>query len=590
MVNYTPKEQEFLNRFLKLTDVINKNPNQSIGTLVESLATQRPKDIGLLFKDDSWTWQEINTQSNKVANYFYDMGLNLGECSALMAVNSPEYLFIAFGVNKIQGINGLINYHQKKQALVHSMKVVTPKFIIVDGENLPAFYEVVEDLPYQNDQIYVINNEAGIPHDFMDLAEELKSASGKNPETSKNADLQHVAYYIFSSGTTGLPKAIMMKQKKLFTQGTFLGTAIASLTPEDVVYIITPLYHNIAVGQSLMASLLSGAKIALREKFSASEFWRDVQKYQATYTAYVGEIPRYLLNQPPSEYEKSASLKYMVGVGLRKEVWERFRVRFNVEHIFEYYGSTESHRAFINIDEKPGMVGRYTMPGLVLAKVNPETGRFYKDEKEFCIKCKPGDVGMALVKLDKIDFFARYKDEEKTKKKIMNDVFRKNDMYFNTDDMLVLHEDYWVSFYDRTGDTFRWKGENVSTLEVETILNSHPAIIMSAVFGVAIPNTEGKEGMAAIKLDPNIKFNLPSLSQFVYDVLPAYSIPIFVRFCETLELTGGTMKVKKFDLKNEGYDTTLIKDPLYFWDFRKKEYVPLTQELYQTITKGVLII
>lgn len=583
---FSSKEAEFYERFLKQSAEWGKNPNQGVGSLVEELARNSPDRVALYFRDDSWTWQVFNEESNKIANCFLKLGMEKNDSIALMSRNSPEFLFILAGINKIGSISGLINYNQKKQALTHSIKRVNPKYIIVGGESLPSFFEIIENIPQKNDQIFVINNTRDIPHDFQELSVELDSISSDNPKTTPETHLDQVAYYIFSSGTTGLPKAIKIKNRKLFSGGYFMGKSLVELTPDDVVYIPTPLYHNLAIGHAWMVALVSGAATALAERFSPSNFWKDVQKYKATYTAYVGEIPRYLLNQPPSEFEKNTPLKYMVGVGLRKETWERFKARFDVENIYEYYGTTESHRVFINIDGVPGMIGRHIIPGIDLAKVNPETGEFYKNPRGFHVKCKPGDIGMVLVKLADRHFFGTYKDEEKTKKKMIFNVFRRNDCYFNMGDLVKLHEDKWLSFHDRTGDTFRWKSENVSTAEVEHILNSHPPILFSTVYGVAIPNTEGKAGMAAIKLNPSLKFEMDSFSRFISEVLPNYSIPIFVRICNELELTGGTLKIKKFNLRKEAYDVKTVKDPLFFWDSFTKNYVPLDDLLYQRILSG----
>ncbi|NVM04049.1 MAG: long-chain-acyl-CoA synthetase [Candidatus Helarchaeota archaeon] len=566
---------------------LNKNPNRSIGICIEQLASKSPERIGLHFQDTSWTWQAFNEESNRIANYFLKFGLNPGETIALMASNSPEYLFLVCGINKIQGISGLINFNQKRQALIHSFNMVNPKLIIVDGESLPSFLEIVESLPHKNDQIFVVNNINDIPHDFMDLPIELKSASSTNPGTTFNSNLQQTAFYIFTSGTTGLPKAIIMKHQKMFTQALFVGKTIAQLTPNDVIYIVTPLYHTLAGAQTWIASILSGVKTVLKKRFSASKFWKDIQKYKVTFTNYVGVIPGYLLNQPPSEYEKNSTLKYMVGMGLKKEIWEQFKSRFKVEHIIEYYGLSEGHRGFINVDEVPGMIGRNISPGVILAKIDPETSEFYKNEKGFHVKCKPGDVGMVLIRVSEGGLFSGYRDGKKTKKKLMQDVFKPNDVYFNSGDTVQLHEDSWLSFYDRTGDTFRWKGENVSTLEVESILNSHPPIVMSCVYGVAIPNMSGKAGMAAIKLDPTIKFEMDRFSRFIDESLPRYSIPIFIRICDELELTG-SLKIKKFNIKKEGYNIEILQEPLFFWDSSVKKYIPFNNSIYQEILDGKL--
>ncbi len=590
---FTPKEAEVYDIFAKQMAKTQTNPNQSIGTAVEQLADEqldekRSNQIALYFEDATWTWKALNEESNKFANYFLQLGqlgLKPGETIAIMMENSPEYLFITSGINKIQGISALINNNQKRKALTHSFNISNPKWIIVDGSCLDSFIEIADKLPLKSDQILVINNTKDKSHDFIEFISELKSISISNPKTTFNSILRETAMYMFTSGTTGLPKAVIMENFKLYTQANILGLALAKLTSDDIIYSATPLYHNLGMGIAWVTTFLLGAGMVLKKRFSASRFWKDIQKYRATFAMYIGEIPRYLLNQPPSEYEKNHTLKKMVGLGLRKDIWEQFKSRFNVDHIYEFYGLTEGHRTFFNADENPGMIGRYNMAGLVLAKVDPESGEFYKNEKDYCVKCKPGDIGMALIKIEKTTIFTGYKNKEKTQNKMMHNVLRKDDTYFNTGDMLKLHEDKWVSFADRFGDTFRWKGENVSTLEIESILNSYHSILTSTVYGVEIPNTEGKAGMASITLDPAIKFEINNFSRFIVEVLPTYSIPIFIRKCDELETTSGSFKLKKFNLRKEGYNEN-IKDPLYFWDSHIKEYIPFIKSVHQKIMEG----
>ena len=587
MPQYTPKEVEFYIRFNENMQKALTNPNQSIATRVEELASDVPNKKALYYQDSSWTWQEFNEESNLIANHFLNLGLNPGDTVALMLENSPEYLFYTTGINKLRGISALINFNQRKQALIHSFKLVDPKWIIVDGDSLPYFNEIVVDLEYQNNRIYIINNYKNISHNYVDLQNIIKDLLKENPITTYNSILRQTSFYIYTSGTTGLPKACIMENFKLFTQGNFLGIAFAQANINDIIYIPTPLYHNLAIGVAWAAAFLTGAAVAIRKRFSASEYWKDIHKFKATYSIYVGEIPRYLLNQSPSEYEKNHTLNKMLGLGLRKEIWEKFKSRFQIAHLYEFYGLTEGHRSLVNLEEIPGMIGRLTQSGLNLAKVNPETGEFYRNERGYCIKCKPRDIGMVLLKIEKGTFFTGYKDKEKTQDKLLHNVYRKNDTYFNTQDMLKLHDDYWVSFADRFGDTFRWKGENVSTLEVESILNSYSSIHMSAVYGVAIPNTEGKAGVAAIKLNPSMKFEIDDFSQFIIDVLPIYSIPVFIRICENLELTG-PYKIKKTNLRREGYDTKSINDILYLWNQKNKKYVLFNNALFQKLIDGQL--
>ncbi len=588
MPTYTPKEAEFYTCFGEQMQKALTNPNQSIATSIEELAKKIPNKKALLYEDSSWTWKEFNEESNLIANHFLNSGLEPSNTVALMLENSPEYLFYTTGINKLQGISALINFNLRKQALIHSFKLVEPRWIIVDGDSLPYFIEIVKDLDYPYENIYVVNNNKNDTHDFTNLQTITKNLSRNNPDTTYNSILHQTALYIYTSGTTGLPKACVMENFKLFTQGNFLGIAFAKADINDIVYIPTPLYHNLAIGVTWPAIFRTGATLAIRKRFSASEYWKDIHKFQATYSIYVGEIPRYLLNQPPSEYEKNHTLKKILGLGLRKEIWEKFQSRFQIDHIYEFYGLTEGHRSLINVEEIPGMIGRLTQSGLILVKVNPETGEFYRNERGYCVKCKPGDIGMVLLKIDKGTFFTGYTDKEKTEEKFLHNVFLKDDTYFNTNDMLMLHDDLWVSFADRFGDTYRWKGENISTLEIESILNSYPSIYMSAVYGVPIPNTEGKAGMAAIKLNPSLKFEIDDFSRFIVDVFPVYSIPVFIRICEDeLEITG-PFKIKKTNLQREGYDIELITDTTYLWNQQDKKYIFLDNDLYQKLINGEL--
>ncbi|MHA2287958.1 MAG: AMP-binding protein [Promethearchaeota archaeon] len=588
MPKRNPKEAEFYGRFGKEMSRTLSNPNQSIGTSVEEIVNDIPDKNALLYEDSSWTWDEFNEQSNVIANFFLSSGLEQGDTIALMLENSPEYLFFTTGINKVQGISALINFNLRRQALLHSLRLVEPKWIIVDGDSLPNFIEIAEKLGYSYENVYVVNNDENISHGFRDFQTFTKNTLKKNPDTTSNSLLRQTAFFIYTSGTTGLPKACVMENYKLFVQGNFLGIGFADTEVNDIVYIPTPLYHNLAIGVAWPAIIRTGAAIAIRKRFSATEYWKDIQKFKATFSIYVGEIPRYLLNQPVSEQEKNHTLKKLLGLGLRKEIWEKFQSRFQIEHIFEFYGLTEGHRSLINLEEIPGMVGRLNQPGLALAKVNPEKGEFYRDEDGYCVPCKPGEIGMVLLKIDKATFFTGYKNKEKTEDKYMYDVFGKNDTFFNTNDMLMLHDDLWLSFADRFGDTYRWKGENISTLEIESVLNSYPPINQCAVYGISIPNTEGKAGMAAIRLNPSLKFDLKEFSKFVMDVFPAYSIPVFIRICdEELEVTG-PYKIKKTNLRREGYSMESITDKLLIWDQSNKNYIILDDEIYQKLRMGYL--
>ncbi|MFW9875224.1 MAG: AMP-binding protein [Candidatus Thorarchaeota archaeon] len=581
-IQLTPKEAELLEKVQKFAeDSIDLSKFASIGMQIEHWAKKTPNKKGLFFEDKSWTWKSINEETNKIANYFLNLDLKPSECVAVMMENSPEFLFVTGGISKIKGISSLINVNLKKRPLIHVIKISEPKYIVVDDDCLPAIQGIFSDLNLKNNQILVVSKTENKKHDFVDLINELNSVSINNSNTIVDFKWGEVCSYIFTSGTTGFPKAVMIKHVNI---GRFYALGL-QLNENDIVYNPLPLYHSHS-NQTWRAVLHVGAAMALRKRFSASDYWKDIKKCNANATVYIGEIPRYLLNRSDSEYIPGP-LKKMFGLGLRKDIWELFQSRFNIEHIWEFYGGTDFGVPLFNIDERPGMVGRNILPNVEILKMDPERGEFYKDENGFYIKCRPGEVGMLVGKILNFSVYTLYKDHEQTIKKVLRNVFEKDDAYLKTGDLLQVHDNHWVSFADRFGDTFRWKGENVSTLEVESILNMFPAIQICNVYGVSIPNTDGKAGMATIQLDKNLNFKLDQFSKFVIENLPPYAIPVFLRVKDELEFTG-THKLRKVNLRKEGYNTEIIDDPLFFWNNSTKKYKVFNKTDYQNLLNNTL--
>ena len=581
-IELTPKEAELLEFYAKLAeDSIDPSTFESIGMRIEHWAKKTPNKIGLLFEDKTWTWKSINENANKIANYFFNLGLQSGEAVAVMMENSPEFLFIIGGISKLKGVNALINVNLRKQPLIHVMTISEPKYVVVDGDCFPAIQGVFSDLKIENDNIFVISKATHKNYNFVDLLHELETVSSDNPETVVDFEYGDVCSYIYTSGTTGFPKAVMIKHVKI---GRFYAMGL-ELNENDIVYNPLPLYHSHS-NQTWRAVLHAGAAMALRKRFSASDYWNDIKKFNANATVYIGEIPRYLLNRSESEYIPGP-LKKMFGLGLRKDIWEQFQSRFNIEHIWEFYGGTDFGVPLFNIDKKPGMVGRNILPTVEIIKIDQDTGEFYKDENGFYIKCKPEEVGMLIVKIVNYSAFTLYKNHEKTIKKVLRNVFEKDDAYLKTGDLLQVHDNNWVSFADRFGDTFRWKGENVSTLEVESVLNIFSAIQICNVYGVSIPKTDGKAGMATIQLDKNLNFELDQFSRFVTENLPPYAIPVFLRIKDELEFTG-SHKLRKFNLRKQGYNIEIINEPVFFWNNSAKKYKAFNKIDYQNLLNNKL--
>lgn len=581
----TTKEADYLERQNQKVEQKANNPNQSPGILIEQHAKNNPKGSALFWKKSSWSWDALNQESNKIANYFLKMGNKPGDTIAMMMENSPDFLFLITGINKIQGITSLINVNLRKKSLIHAFEISEPSKIIVDGDSLTDFNEVFEELKFNNSNVFVINDTNEIKHSFIDFNSELDSSSKLNPKTTYDSYLSTMSMYIFTSGTTGLPKAALQNNSRLLNSFGYLAF---HLTQRDVLYSPLPLYHSHAMVNGWGSVINGGCAFAIRKRFSASKFWKDIKKFGATSCLYIGELPRYLLNRPESEYVKNTTLKKMLGLGLRKDIWGEFKTRFQIDHILEFYGATDGAGGLFNIEEVPGMIGRINVPDYIeIVKIDENTDEFFKDEEKCYIRCKPGETGMMIVKINPTSNFLGYKDKNKTNKRVLRNVFELDDAYFNTGDLVTFHEDNWVSFADRYGDTFRWKGENVSTLEVESIINCFANVEMSTVYGVEIPNSEGKAGMVSIKLYENQKLDLTQFTQFVSENLPKYAIPIFIRVKEGLEFTG-THKLRKVNLKKQGYNINIINDRIYFWNSDSIRYEVFDDEIYTNLLDNTL--
>ncbi len=306
---------------------------------------------------------------------------------------------------------------------------------------------------------------------------------------------------------------------------------------------------------------------------------------------YIGEMCRYLLSQESKPTDTQHSIRVMMGNGLRAGVWKDFQNRFQVPKVVEYYASTEGNCSFINGSNKVGAVGSLSriFPFLnpaCLVKISQDTGEYVRDSRGFCMVAginEPGEVIGRIYDSIPSSQFSGYTDTTASRRKVLTDVFKKGDKYFRSGDILRMDADGYLFFCDRIGDTFRWKGENVATTEVENAMASILKMKDVVVYGVEVPGSEGRAGMAAIEASADI-LDLENLAGQLLNSLPSYAVPLFIRLLPTLEVTG-TFKLKKVKLRNEGFDVTL-PEPLYFLDPSRKTYVPLTEELYQQIRDG----
>ncbi len=566
-----------------------KKPKKiSLGSVLEKQVRKRPGQAAILFEDRVISYREFNETANRYAHLFQQQGFKKGDVVALLMENRPEYLIAVAGLAKLGIIVSLVNNGVRGKVLSYAINICNAKAAIIGNELLPAFEEVRGDVAFSNPgTVFVEDDGHSIEADKVeDLNSLLRDMPVSNPSSTSGITTDDTLVYIYTSGTTGYPKATASKHHNWFMLGYGSGGLGLMMTPGDVLYNCLPLYHNSGINIAFSSVVVHGSIIALRRKFSARRFWDDVRKYNASHFIYIGELCRYLNNQPPQPDDKDNPLEYILGNGMRGDYWMDFKNRFGIKRIVEVYGATEGVARIINLKQIPGMMGGLNVIGTRIGEVvryDIENDQIVYDSKGVPVKCQPGETGLLICEINERAKFAGYvNNPEATEAKIMRNVFKKGDQYFNSGDLVKLHPGDYLSFVDRLGDTFRWKGENVSTNEVADILNQFGHIEDSNVYGVQVPGTEGRCGMVALKLQSDYQMDWSGFAQFVIANLPVYARPYFVRLRDEIDATNSFKQIK-IRLQQEGFNPEKTTDSLYFLDPRPGDYVPLDNKVYQEI-------
>ncbi|XP_053329615.1 long-chain fatty acid transport protein 4 [Spea bombifrons] len=554
---------------------------------------RHPNKTALIFEGTgaTWTFKELDEFSNAVANFLHAEGFRCGDVIALFMENCNEYVGLWLGMAKIGVEAALINFNLRLDALEHCFSVSNSKAVIFGREMSQAMCDV-SSIMEKSARLYCLGecDRATIPPGTEFIDSLLQSAS-RHPPKDPGRGFTDKLFYIYTSGTTGLPKAAIVVHSRYFRMAALVYYGFR-MRPDDVVYDCLPLYHSAGNIVGMGQCILHGLTVVIKRKFSASRFWDDCVKYNCTIVQYIGEICRYLLNQPVRDTESKHRVRMALGNGLRPAIWTEFTTRFHVPQIAEFYGATECNCSLGNFDNNVGSCGfnsrilPFVYP-IRLMKVNEETMELIRNPDGLCIPCKPGEPGQLvgrIIQSDPLRRFDGYVNESATSKKIANNVFKPGDTAYLSGDVLVMDELGYMYFRDRTGDTFRWKGENVSTTEVEGILSRLLGQADVVVYGVEVPGTEGRAGMASIA-DPNHSSDLDRFVRDLKKALPGYAHPVFLRLLPEVNKTG-TFKFQKTDVKKESFNPHLVKDPLYVLDAQQGKYIPLDEELYNRIQSG----
>lgn len=559
----------------------------SFGTIIERNAEQYADKAVIKFEGKEITYKEYNELVNQYAHYFLSLGVKKGDIVDIILQNRIEYVVLIGAVGKIGAVGSLINSDLREKSLIHCITITLGKVIVVGEECFEAFDSIKGDLGL-DDQILCFSSDSGAmpcPEGYIDLSSAVKEFPKNNPSTVADVHMFDNYVYIFTSGTTGLPKAAYFPHQRLVTGGLYMGKILGQFKEEDTIYVATPLFHSNPLLIGVGAVFAAGATLALVRKFSASRFWDDTRKYNATAFNYVGELLRYLLNQPPKPNDADNPVKKIIGNGLRPEIWKEFKTRFGIERIGEFYGATEGFGMSANLLNFDCTCG-YNSQACAIVEYDVEEDAPIRAENGFMQRVKLGEPGLLLFPMQSDISFFGYKDKKATDSKIFRNVFKEGDAWLNTGDLMRDQGCSHMAFVDRVGDTFRWKGHNMSTTEVENIFNSFEQILLATVYGVQIPGTDGRAPMASFAANVDAeKIDFKGLAEYLINNLPPYGVPVFLRLKTNLPTTS-THKFQKSPLKKEGFDLESIEDALYVKLPREANYVPLTKKIYDDIISG----
>ncbi|KAI8917325.1 hypothetical protein BC831DRAFT_516559 [Entophlyctis helioformis] len=580
-------------------------------------SVDKHRDLPCVFAVDHaarYTFGELDAAANRIAHWGSSIGLAQLQTVALLMENRPEYLAMTMGFAKIGVTIALINTNLKGSLLHHAINVSGARVVVASVNKLAnwASIDVASPFDTPKDVYWYAGQDTPVPLDTVLAAVPSNTASPPDSSISRNTYVNGIfhhalgpdvlasqradrppssvrnqvtsrtpLYYIFTSGTTGPSKAAKFSHRR------FIGAAVTWAGPSglktgDRYYITLPLYHGNAGVVAVAPCYLLGNTIVLREKFSVSNFFKDIREHQCVATIYIGELWRYLFTLPtqPNEGTPSFSpLRVAIGNGLRSDIWTDVCRRFCITQVVEHYGSTEMPGdAVLNYFNKPGSCGflplelakqkSMTGEGGMLVRYDVEEDAVMRTDDGRCIACGPGEIGEMIMRLPG-GVYDGYVGENATRRKLYENVFEDGDMWWSSGDLLKMDEQGFFYFVDRTGDSFRWKGENVSTHEIQVVVGAFPGVLEVNVYGIRIPHSDGRAGMASIVLDPSTPPSAFDLAKFTahLEQLPTYARPIFIRLRQREHEKTSTLKFQKFQYVQQGYDPQRTEgDAVYvFW-------------------------
>ena len=593
----TVKTLSYLPALLKLKKGMTPRPAEvtdSFGARVEANAQNYPNACAIIFEGQQMTWFEFNALANRFAHYFEDQGVKRGDVVSIMMENRIEYLALLVGLNKLGAISGLLNSNLGGASLVHCINVTGSSKCIVGEECMTELDAVQEQLNLQTGSDFFFVKDEGTkpcPNWAQDLMTSSAELSEENPAQTNDTTIGETALYIYTSGTTGLPKAAILSNRRYLIAADMSSKAGLNCNANDRIYLCLPLYHATGLLLGAGAAFASGASMFVRRKFSASNFLREVREYNCTHMIYIGELCRYLTNIPAQADDASNPLHSIMGNGMRPDIWMDFKNRYGINRVCEFYGASEGNVSFANLMNKDMTVGM-TSAEVAVVEYDVDNDEIVRDQNGRCQLVAEGEPGLLLGKITPDTVFEGYTDSEATEKKVIRDAFADGDAWFNTGDLMRTVDVGFnlgyphYQFVDRVGDTFRWKAENVSTNEVGEIINGFDQVKFCNVYGVEIPSTDGRAGMAALTLQDGVEtLDLARFAEYVREHLPSYAVPVFLRVQPEIDVTG-TFKMLKGDLRKQGYDINMTDDPIFVMKNGESTYSPMDSDFLTLIRES----
>ena len=583
--------------FAKLVPVMAVKPPQpkvavSVASIFEATAARYADRNMIIFEQQELTWREFNELANRMARALMDGGVKRGDSIALIMENRVEMLAYTVAMQKLGVITAFVNPALSGTQLAHCLSTAKAVKCVVGEEVFANLDAIRVDIGLADDDILWIADQrtTTVPEGLEDALSQLDGYACDNLADTCEILAGDMAFYIFTSGTTGLPKAAKISHRRWMSGAYPYSKVGCRAKPSDRFYICLPLYHATGFICGVGSCFYSGASIFLRRKFSGSAFWSDVQRHSITNFIYVGELCRYLLAQPPCPEERNNSLDRVFGNGLRPDIWMDFKERFGISRVCEFYGSSEGNIGFVNglnKDRTMGICGA----NILLVEYDIDADKMVRDEHGKVVEVAVGEPGLLLGEIDDRYKFDGYTNDSASESKILRDLVKPGDAWFNTGDLICQVDVGFAmglahyQFVDRVGDTFRWRSENVSTNEVGEIINANRQVEMANVYGVDIPAADGKAGMVSLVLKDQETFDVEEFSAYVTSNLPIYAQPVFVRIQREVATTG-TFKLVKGDLRKQAYHMDRVSDQLYYLPPREQRYRVFDQGVYQSVIDG----